>query len=347
MANNYTILDAPVPFKEIVEANKNLTESAPQVFDGLIDALPVKSFGPRQVRLYRGFWFPEFLLRSALTMQKDFQFRPTDLFLISYPKSGTTWLKSIIFAIMTRISYPFDQHPLLTNNPHQCVPTVEMQIAAGRSSLLGAIPSPRILSTHLPYSILPESVTSSNCRIIYVCRDPKDVLVSQYHFVHESLNMGDQKGPFNEIFDMFCDGVSSYGPVWDHVLGYSKESMIRPQKILFLKYEEMVKDTIKCVKRIAEFIECPFTEAEEKSGVVEQIVELCSFQKQKDLKVNKTIIESKIETQIPYSAYFRKGSIGDWRNHMTLEMAQKLDALADEKFKGLDILKVTVGSNSI
>ncbi|KAJ3677308.1 hypothetical protein LUZ60_003032 [Juncus effusus] len=225
-----------------------------------------------------------------------------------------------------------------------------MQLAAGRSSLLEAIPSPRILSTHLPYSMLPDSITSSDCRIIYACRDPKDVLVSDYHFMYEFFGMSAHKAPFNEIFDVFCDGSSTYCPIWDHVLGYWKQSVTKSEKILFLKYEEMLQDTVNHVKRIAEFIGCPFSEVEKKDGMVEQIVELCSFQKQKDLKVNKTTVPGIFEKQLSHADFFRKGSVGDWNNHMTPEMAQKLDVIIQEKFEvfGFHIIpKVNVESASI
>ncbi|KAJ3677310.1 hypothetical protein LUZ60_003034 [Juncus effusus] len=218
-----------------------------------------------------------------------------------------------------------------------------MESSAGRSSLLEAIPSPRILGSHLPYSILPDSITASDCRIIYICRDPKDVLVSQYHFIYELINMDDHKAPFNEIYDAFCDGASDFGPIWQHVLDNWNESVAKPEKILFLKYEEMLQDIVNHVKRIAEFIGCPFLEAEQNGGVVEQIVQLCSFQKQKDLKVNKTKISGVVEKQISYAAFFRKGLVGDWSNHITLEMAQRLDAIANEKFEGSGLeIKVNV-----
>ncbi|KAJ3678551.1 hypothetical protein LUZ60_002354 [Juncus effusus] len=98
----------------------------------------------------------------------------------------------------------------------------------------------------------------------------------------------------------------------------------------------MLLDPKKHVRRLAEFIARPFSEAEEELGVVDQIVELCSFQKLKNLEVNKANYKPNVFTDnyVSRKAFFRKGVVGDWRNHMSPEMAQKLDSIVNERFKG-------------
>ncbi|KAH0991276.1 hypothetical protein GBA52_002759 [Prunus armeniaca] len=45
------------------------------------------------------------------------------------PKSGITWLKAVLFALVKRVHYPDpQQHPLLTNNPHVLVPFLELNV---------------------------------------------------------------------------------------------------------------------------------------------------------------------------------------------------------------------------
>ncbi|KAJ4793750.1 Sulfotransferase [Rhynchospora pubera] len=181
MANYETVCPAgvPVPYKTILEANSRLIENPPEEHNALIATLPIHSFIMRpatfqnQLRLYKGNWINQSFLRGALAMQQHFKSSPTDLFLASFPKSGTTWLKAMIFATMTRTSYPLNQHPLCTHNPHQCITSIEKEFSIGNSQIIEAIPSPRAMSTHLQYSILPESITNTDCRIIYVWRDPK------------------------------------------------------------------------------------------------------------------------------------------------------------------------------
>nr|GMD81695.1 cytosolic sulfotransferase 12-like [Ipomoea batatas] len=116
------------------------------------------------------------------------------------------------------------------------------------------------------------------------------------------------------------------------MLGYWKESLENPSKVLFLKYEEMKKEPDAHLRRMAAFLECPFSEEEEEGGVVGGISRLCSFESLSNLEVNKT--GKGLLFGNSNNGYFRKGKVGDWRNHLTDEMATKLDQIVEEKFKG-------------
>ncbi|KAF3338561.1 flavonol 3-sulfotransferase-like protein [Carex littledalei] len=278
------------------------------------------------LRNYKGFWHYEGLLSGIMVMEETFQSRPGDVIVASFPKSGTTWLKALTFTILHRNKYALSSHPLLKLNPHDCVPMTEHSYATQDEQYLETLPSPRILGTHLPYSILPESITTSRCPIIYICREPKDVIVSLWHMItkYEGFN---KSFPFTKAFELFCDGEMPFGPVWDHVSEYYMNSLHPCAKILFLKYEEMMKDPVNGVMKIANFIGCPFSEEEIKNGLVEEIVEFCSFNKLKDLDVNKNGGIGNVQNDF----LFRKAVVGDWQNHMTPEMAMKLDNIIKEK----------------
>ncbi len=45
-----------------------------------------------------------------------------------------------------------------------------------------SLPSPRILNTHVKLSLLPPDIVKKRCKIIYLVRNPKDVVVSYYNF---------------------------------------------------------------------------------------------------------------------------------------------------------------------
>ncbi|KAJ1296255.1 hypothetical protein BS78_01G285900 [Paspalum vaginatum] len=160
----------------------------------LISSLPLETrCQPFHLRQLGGFWLPENFLPGAAAVHARFEPRPDDIFLASFPKSGTTWLNALAFATINRAEHPPANpgHPLRLQNPHDCVSFLEVPWAAltersggEEEDVFKVLPSPRVLATHLPYQLLPKRIRaeSSGCRIVYVCRDPKDALVSGWLF---------------------------------------------------------------------------------------------------------------------------------------------------------------------
>ncbi|KAJ0905736.1 putative quercetin-3-sulfate 4'-sulfotransferase [Helianthus annuus] len=122
-----------------------------------------------------------------------------------------------------------------------------------------------------------------------------------------------EDAPFEEAFEEFCHGISNYGPYWDHILGYWKASLERPERILILKYDDLKREPTSNVKRLAEFIGYPFSVNEEKAGVVDDIIKLCSFENLSNLEVNKT--GKREGGSLENRLYFRKAEDGDWKNY--------------------------------
>ncbi|KAL0909359.1 hypothetical protein M5K25_020218 [Dendrobium thyrsiflorum] len=303
---------------------------AHQEYKEEISSLPLQqSLQQRPLRLYKGFWFHEIILPGILSLHHHLHPTPSDIFLATFPKSGTTWLKALAFAIGTRNPYA-----LLSRHPHDCSPFIEGFFSGPRLPDLDVLPSPRQFATHIPYSVLPNSVRDSPCRIIYLCREPKDTLVSTYHYskgMHRP-EATPQPMPLPEAMELFCKGLSMYGPVWEHQLEYWQESQSQPDKVLFLKYEDMKADPEANVRRMAEFMGRPFSVEEEMNGMVGEIVRLCSFEKLSQLEVNKVGVRGKeFGLAIKNSSFFRNGKVGDWREHLTEEMAEKLDAITQAR----------------
>ncbi|XP_028103814.1 cytosolic sulfotransferase 15-like isoform X1 [Camellia sinensis] len=305
--------------------------------DLLIASLPKeKGWLGLEDHFYQGFWCPDIVIRGVMSVQQHFKAQDTDLILITMPKSGTTWLKALAFAIANRHDYPntLSQHPLLTSNPHKLIPFLEfnsnkegchirsLPIVSNFQS-----PTANIFSTHIPYHSLPDSIKNSGCRVVYLCRNPYDVFVSTWHFVNKAR--AESLGPLScdDAFDMFCRGVMGFGPFWDHALGHWKESLERPHKVLFLMYEDLKEEITLQIKRLAEFMGVPFSLEEERKGVIEETSKLCSFNNLRELEVNKSgsllLFENK--------TFFRRGEVGDWVNHLTPEMVQRLNKIMEEK----------------
>ena len=86
---------------------------------------------------------------------------------------------------------------------------------------------------------------------MYVCRDPKDVLISYWNFYKKvaataaATAGGDGDGQdsagvtkFEEAFELFCEGRFPGGPHWLHALEYWHANQRRPDQVLFLRYKK-------------------------------------------------------------------------------------------------------------
>uniref|UniRef100_A0A0E0C8Y1 Sulfotransferase n=1 Tax=Oryza meridionalis TaxID=40149 RepID=A0A0E0C8Y1_9ORYZ len=280
------------------------------------------------------------LLVGTMVADELFAARPSDIVVATQPKSGTTWIKALLYATVHRREHPADaagDHPFNSLGPHECIKFLEYQLyRADEAPDLDALPDPRLFATHAPFDLLPRAVVaapSSGCRVVYVCRDPKDTLVSLLHFVNKyNARNGRELVAVDAAVGFFCDGVSPFGPYWEHVLGYWRAHRQRPERVLFFRYEEMKRDPAGHVRRLAEFAGFLFTSPEEDGGAVDATVRLCSFDNMVGLEATKGGSTQLTTTTVPNSAFFRRGEVGDWANHVSPEMAQRIDAITEAKF---------------
>ncbi|MQM01637.1 hypothetical protein Taro_034384 [Colocasia esculenta] len=263
-------------------------ERSYQVHSDLVSTLPEDSrWAP--VRKFHGFWFRDGWLPSILATREHFLARPGDVFIAAVPKSGTTWLKSIVFSVVHRGRHPphHEDHPVRHANPHDLV-HLHDQLYRWRKN-------PDLTGLKGSYGIRPI--------------------------------------PLDEALDMFCSGITNSGPFWRHVLEYGNEHVAHPDRVFFLKYEAMKEDPVGSLQKLAAFLGCPFTADEESQGVPAGISELCSFSNLRNLGVNKDGVLEK-GRHVEKKLFFRKGKVGDWTNHLTPEMAEKLDRITKEKLSG-------------
>ncbi|KAF7129404.1 hypothetical protein RHSIM_Rhsim10G0059700 [Rhododendron simsii] len=278
---------------------------------------------------FHGFWLTPINLQATQELLEHFKPISNDVILASFPKTGTTWLKSLLYAIVNRSS--IDQ--LTRNHPHVLVPQLELQVYGPRAISPPPFPSPdtspsnRIFSTHLPYQIIGETIDSSDCHVVYVTRNPKDTLVSVWHFINSMEKFKTAPWPLEEAVDSFCKGCVPFGPYYDHVLGYQKQSVDRPKKFFFITYEELKSDPKTHIKKLADFLECPFDNEEQ----VEDVARSCSIETLRNHEVNKS---GDIFYYFPYNSYFRKGQVGDHKNYLTKDMIDRIDTITNDKFQG-------------
>ncbi|XP_077874637.1 amine sulfotransferase-like [Ictidomys tridecemlineatus] len=152
---------------------------------------------------FKGYNFERSLVKIHIVESADdFEIRDDDVFIITYPKSGTIWTQQILSLIYfeghrnrTEDIKTMDRAPFFEYNIHN-LDFIKM-------------PSPRLFTSHLPYYLVPKGLKNKKAKILYIYRNPKDVLVSFFHFSNwvARLKPSDTIENFIEIF---LDGQGNY-----------------------------------------------------------------------------------------------------------------------------------------
>ncbi|XP_070809196.1 amine sulfotransferase-like [Pituophis catenifer annectens] len=270
---------------------------------------------------YKGLYFiTDLSSPENLDSLDSFEIRDDDIFIITYPKSGTIWTQNIVSLILyeghrdgTENISLIDRAPWLEYNMfHVDLPSR---------------PSPWVICSHLPYYLVPKGLQNRRAKIIYVLRNPKDVLVSNYHFHKLSVKIETPKD-FDIFFEKFLAGKVFCSSWLDHVEGWCTHK--DDFNILFLSYEEMKKDLRSSVLKI-----CNFLGRELSGKEVDDVVDKATFDNMKmDSRANYTFLPPDI-LDFSKGNFLRKGTVGDWKNLMTVAQSERFDSVFKERVEKL------------
>ncbi|KAK3607134.1 hypothetical protein CHS0354_036077, partial [Potamilus streckersoni] len=120
--------------------------------------------------------------------------RSDDILLCNYPKSGCHWMWEVISMILQGSATTIPD--LKENHMIEMVP----------ENHLAALPSPRVLNTHLKFSQLPRDMIEKRCKIVLILRNPKDVAVSFYHHHSGIVTVYQYEGKWENYLSLFNNG---------------------------------------------------------------------------------------------------------------------------------------------
>lgn len=241
----------------------------------------------------------------------DFVPRTDDIFLVTYPRSGTTWMQMILYQLASGGDMDF-------THICQVAPWFERVISFNvmNAEDIEAMPSPRIFKSHLSYRWIPKG----HCKYIYVARNGKDVAVSFFHFYKSHLGF---KGDFPEFFNLFIRGKVQFGSWFEHVAGWRKHT--DNPNILFLEYENLIRDLEGCLWRIIQF--CGLNVS---SDQFPEIMEKCSFAFMKKHESKFDHITATIwEKGYKHNTFLRNGKVGGAKSYMS----EKQEKIFEQKLE--------------
>ncbi|CAN9508888.1 unnamed protein product [Ophioblennius macclurei] len=258
---------------------------------------------------------------KSLKYYEDFTFRPDDILIVTYPKSGTTWTQEIIPLVLSG----GDSASVETLPNWDRVPWLEESRACTLS--LEDRPSPRVFTTHYNYNMMTKSYFQVKPKVIYVMRNPKDVLTSAYHY-YGSTSFLVNPTSTSDFLQKFLNGEVIFGSWFDHVTSWLNIEQKEKERVLYICYEEMIKDLKGSVAKIAQFLEKPLSEE-----VIEKIADRCLFKNmKKNVMSNYSLVPNEFMDRTK-NEFLRKGVTGDWINLLTAEEGERFDAVYKEKMK--------------
>ena len=259
--------------------------------------------------------------QEQVDLLKGLELFPDDLWVVTYPKAGTTWMQQIVKLIHSngeedgRKSSEAVPWIEAVNNPD---PKHEYNFD------ISSMKSPRAFKSHFTYDLMPCGVPSTTpCKYIYVSRNPRDLAVSYYfHYLGfkyvESLEWSD-------FFSWFSSGSLVFGDYFKHTLSWWDHR--EDDNVLFLKYEDMKRDLRSSIRKISLFMGVELS-----SDIVNKIADESTFSKMKNNPgANYTGVDHRrAPDAVPF---MRRGEVGDWKNFFTSEQIAECDALCCSKFK--------------
>ncbi|KAI7789879.1 sulfotransferase 2B1-like [Triplophysa rosa] len=268
--------------------------------------------------VYKGVFLPSHLHPAeSLKYYEDFTFRSDDILIVTYPKSGTTWMQEIVPLIVSERDFT----PVMTVPNWDRAPWLEEHRAITLN--LEQRPSPRIFATHYHCQMMNESYFKVKPRVLYVMRNPKDVFTSSFPY-YEMASFLVNPGTQDEFMEKFLDGKVMFGSWFDHVKGWLNAE----EHILYVFYEEMIADLKGSLEKIAQYLGKSLS-----PDLIEKIADHCVFKNMKQNKMsNYSLVPEEFMNQTK-SEFMRKGIAGDWKNHFTEAQEQRFNSVYKDKTK--------------
>lgn len=231
-----------------------------------------------------------------------------DIFLVSYPKSGNTWTRFLI----SNLLYPDIE--INFSSIQKIIPDIYL---ASDKEILN-VAKPRIIKSH-------EYFDPRYKKVIFVVRDPRDVIISNYF---HSLKYSSNNDPISltQFSDKFLKGI--YYPVgeinplgsWGENTGSWLGAKKGGTDLLLLRYEDFKTNPASQLQKIADFLSLSISESDINNAVQNSSIENMRKleEKQKNVWPNKYTKKS-----VPF---VRTADSGEGQNKLSESILKQIES---------------------
>jgi hypothetical protein len=232
--------------------------------------------------------------REAVVWYRHRGLAPSDMFFGAYPKSGTTYARFVLFEMFSGLSSGF-------KTTNQLMGGIGEHLTAQRLLPGGG----RLISTH-------EYYRKEYSRAIYLVRDARDVVLSEFAFLKALDFVPDDLDSFVKHF-LFTK-VSGYGPWHKNLASWLDSPIANNGNLLLVRFEDLRQDPVPCFRRMAEFLGVEISEERVRSAV-----ENNSIQRMRE-KENKEPVKVSVRGR-----FVRDGAVRGWTSKLTPAQIQLIE----------------------
>ncbi|WP_255348283.1 sulfotransferase domain-containing protein [Halothece sp. PCC 7418] len=244
---------------------------------------------------------------------------PDDTFLVSYPKSGNTWVRYLIGNYISNNQCNLTNHNLL-------VPDIHTQKNWDK------IKRPRCIKSHKPF-------TNQYKKVIYLVRDGRSVAVS-YYFHCLKFNQISQNMSFQEYLERFNDGsLDSYSTWSNHVFSWLDNA---PEDFLLVRYEDLKADTSQEFSRILSFMKFPLQEEKLKQAIeasrMTNMKKVWNPENYSNLAEYNPHLAEALSKSSKDISFVRQGKVSEWKKFFDSATMEQFKKLHGEALKRLNYI---------
>jgi len=221
--------------------------------------------------------------------------REDDIYIVTYPKSGTTLMQVVLYHLTTEgkmsFNHIYDVSPWIRNASFKKQEPIDL-------------PSPRIIKTHDYIKDFPKQTKG---RFIYVYRNGMDVAVSHYH-QQKNYNKSDLK------FENYVKGFFKTKSWFKHTKGWFTNKKKLP--ILYIRYEDLLKNKRKEIDRIIEFCQLNTDE-----NAIKRAIKYSDFSYMK--RHESKFGDQPEESKKVYDEFIRKGTSGEGKKNFNEQQKEQ------------------------
>jgi Sulfotransferase domain len=240
-------------------------------------------------------------LRVPIIWMRHRGLNRNDVFVAHYPRSGSTWLRFMLFEILTGKGAEFD-------HVNRDIPDV-----GGQRDAAALLPNQgRLIKTEEPFR-------PDYRRAIYLVRDGRDVALSEYAY---EKAQGWIDCPFDDYLKMFVNGnASPYGSWEEHARSWIESPLNARGDLMLVSYPELRQNTELTLTRIAEFLKVRVPVQVIHNAIQNNNLHNMRKKEDRDPQIG---YDPRTRSIPEEKRFVRSGAVGGWRERLTPAQAEYL-----------------------